>query len=201
MVDDHPVVREGLVSILNDESDFNVVASAGSAEEALPVARRLRPNIILLDLELAGISGERAIGMFGEAAPLSRVIVFTAYDTDEKIIGALRAGARGYLLKGTSARELSDAIRDVDAGNSHLEPRIAAKVVSQLRADRRIGVLSKREREVLRFIGEGLSNKQIGDRLSIAERTVKFHTRSIMNKLGAGNRAQAVAIAAQRRIL
>jgi DNA-binding NarL/FixJ family response regulator len=202
VVDDHPVVRQGLVAVLEDEPDFEVVGSAGSAEEALALAERLRPDVALLDLELPAMDGVEALSLFAAASPDTRVIVFTAYDTDERVFGAVRAGARGYLLKGASAEEIARSLRVVQAGGSYLEPRVAAKLVAEVRAPRRSsGQLSERERAVLRLVAEGLPNKQIAQTLSISERTVKFHLASAFNKLGADNRAQAVALAAQRGLL
>jgi DNA-binding NarL/FixJ family response regulator len=201
VVDDHPVVREGLVALLEDEPDFQVAGSAGSAEDALTLSAQLRPDVILLDLELPGMDGVDAIPRLAASTPEARILVLTAYDTDERVLGAVKAGARGYLLKGASGREIVQAIRAVHAGESYLASRVAAKVLMQVRAPRRSTSLSARERTVLRLVADGLSSKQIARRLSITERTVKFHISSIMNKLGADNRAQAVAKAAERGLL
>lgn len=201
VVDDHPVVREGLVASLEDEAEFQVVGAAGSAEDALPLVTAQRPDVVLLDLELPGVSGLEAITALVAASPSSRILVLTAYDTDERVLGALRAGAKGYLLKGASLEEIARAIRAVQAGESYLEPRIAAKVVAELGPHKRTAALSRREREVLRLVADGHSNKQIARSLGITERTVKFHVTSIFNKLGAENRAQAVARAAQRGLM
>jgi len=201
VVDDHPIVREGLVAILEDERDFQVAGAAGSAEEALALAPRERPDVILLDLELPGMNGVDAIPRLAAAVPDARVIVLTAYDTDERVLGAVRAGARGYLLKGAPADEIARAIRAVHAGGSYLEARVAARVLTQVRSPRRAIGLSARERMVLRLVADGLPTKQIARQLGITERTVKFHVSSIMNKLGAGTRAQAVAEAARRGLL
>jgi DNA-binding NarL/FixJ family response regulator len=202
VVDDHPVVRQGLVAVLEDEPDFQVVGSAGSAEEALALAERLRPDVVLLDLELPGMDGVEALAHFTAASLETRVMVFTAYDTDERVFGAVKAGAKGYLLKGASAEEIARGVRAVQAGGSYLEPRVAARLVAEVRDPRRsTGQLSKRERAVLRLVAQGLPNKQIAQTLSISERTVKFHLASAFNKLGADNRAQAVALAAQHGLL
>ena len=201
VVDDHPVVREGLVALLEDEPDFQVAGSVGSAEEALTLGAELRPDVILLDLELPGMDGVEAIPRLAATTPAARILVLTAYDTDERVLGSVKAGARGYLLKGASGREIAQAIRAVHAGESYLASRVAAKVLTQVRAPRRSTSLSARERTVVRLVADGLSSKQIARRLSISERTVKFHISSIMNKLGADNRAQAVAKAAERGLL
>ncbi len=200
IVDDHPIVREGLVVVLEDQADFTVAGTAGSAVEAIELAGRVRPDVVLLDLELPGMDGVEALPRLATAAPDARVIVFTAYDTDERVMGAIKAGAKGYLLKGAAAEEIAGAIRAVHAGGSHLTPRVAAKVVAAVGAPR-VGRLTAREREVLRLVADGQSTKQIARSLSITERTVKFHIGSIMNKLGADNRAQAVAIATRRGLL
>ena len=202
VVDDHPVVRQGLVSVLEDEPDFEVVGSAGSADEALALVRRQQPDVLLLDLELPGRDGVAALPELLAARPGLGVLVFTAYDTDERVLGAIRAGARGYLLKGASADEIARGVRAVYAGESHLASRVAARLLAEVQAPQRSStVLSQREREVLRLVADGLPTKQIARTLSITERTVKFHVSSIFHKLGADNRAQAVALAAQRGLL
>jgi DNA-binding NarL/FixJ family response regulator len=199
VVDDHPVVREGLTSALGDEPEFEVVGAVGSAEEARAVVRSLQPDVVLLDLELPDRNGVEAIPDLLQANPQVGVLVLTAYDTEERVVGAVRAGARGYLLKGAPLDEIGRAIRAVAGGGSYLEPRVAPKLLGRLAG--RATVLSRREREVLRLVAQGLSTKQVARRLGITERTVKFHVASILNKLGAENRAQAVAVAAQRGLL
>jgi len=201
VVDDHPVVREGLVASLQDDPEFQVVGAVGSAEDAQPLVAARRPDVILLDLELPGMSGLDAIPVLAAASPSSRIVILTAYDTDERVLGAVRAGAAGYLLKGASLDEIARAIRAGHAGESYLEPRIATKVLSHLGPRKRLASLSDRERDVLRRVAGGQSNKQIARALGITERTVKFHVTSILNKLGAENRAQAVALAARRGLL
>jgi DNA-binding NarL/FixJ family response regulator len=202
VVDDHPIVREGLVSVLEDEEDFAVVGTAGTAEDALLLATRERPDVVLLDLELPGMDGVQAIPRLLAVDPSPRVLVFTAYDVEERVLGALRAGAAGYLLKGAPADEIARGVRAVHEGGSYLAPRVAARLVSQVGAARGgRPLLSAREREVLRLVAEGQSNKQIARTLGIAERTAKFHVTSLFQKLGADNRAQVVAQAAQRGLL
>jgi len=201
IVDDHPVVREGLVAILEDDPEIEVSGTAGSASEAIAAAGRARPDVVLLDLELPDRSGVEAIPQIMAAAPEARVIVLTAYDTDERVLGAIRAGARGYLLKGVTGDEISRAVRAVWAGGSYLASRIAEKVLRQVRTPQPPAALTSRERAVLRLVADGFSSKQIATRLAIAERTVKFHVGSILNKLGAETRAQAVAEAARRGLL
>jgi DNA-binding NarL/FixJ family response regulator len=202
VVDDHPIVRQGLVSVLEDEADLEVVGTAGSGREAVRVIQRLAPDVVLLDLEMQDLDGVEAIPQLLAARPGVGVLVFTAYDTEERVLGAVRAGARGYLLKGASGEEIARGIRTVHGGGSSLEPRIARTLLAEVSAPRRTTTgLSDRERQVLRLVADGLPTKQIATNLSITERTVKFHVNSIMRKLGADNRAQAVALAAQRGLL
>jgi DNA-binding NarL/FixJ family response regulator len=202
VVDDHPIVRQGLVSVLGDEDDLEVVGEAGSGREAVARAQRLQPDVVLLDLEMPDLDGVAAIPQLLAVRPGLGILVFTAYDTDERVLGAVRAGARGYLLKGASAEEIARGIRTVHAGGSYLEPRVTSKLIAEVSSPRRSGlVLSAREKEVLRLVADGLPTKQISVSLSITERTVKFHVNSIFRKLGADNRAQAVALAAQRGLL
>jgi DNA-binding NarL/FixJ family response regulator len=202
VVDDHPIVRQGLVSVLGDEDDLEVVGEAGSGREAVARVQRLQPDVVLLDLEMPDLDGVDAIPQLLALRPGLGIVVFTAYDTDERVLGAVRAGARGYLLKGASAEEIARGIRSVHAGGSYLEPRMTSKLIAEVSSPRRGGlVLSAREKEVLRLVAEGLPTKQIAVSLSISERTVKFHVNSILRKLGADNRAQAVALAAQRGLL
>ena len=199
IIDDHPVVREGVAAVLERERDIEVVGAAESAAEGYRLAAKLRPDVVLLDLKLPDAGPGDAV------APLARqqkVVVFTAYDSDEDVYRAIQDGARGYLLKGTPGSEIVHAIRQVHGGESYLSPRIAARLVQDVREPRvRRGLLSPRERGVLRLVAAGLSNREIGQTLSISERTVKFHVTALFNKLGAENRAQAVAIAAGRGLL
>jgi DNA-binding NarL/FixJ family response regulator len=202
VVDDHPVVRQGLVSVIEDQPDLEVVGSTGSAEEAISMVQRLGTDVVLLDLELPGLDGVAALPRLLEARPGLGVLVFTAYDDEERVLGAVRAGARGYLLKGASGDEIARGIRAVHAGESHLASRVAARLLAEVQAPRRnTASLSQRERDVLRLVAEGMPTKQIAQSLSITERTVKFHVNSIFHKLGAETRAQAVALAAQRGLL
>jgi DNA-binding NarL/FixJ family response regulator len=200
IVDDHPIVREGVTAVLERERDIDVIGAAATVDEGLRTAARLHPDVILLDLKLP--DGENAGSVARFAHEGRGIVVFTAYDADEDVFRAIQGGARGYLLKGSPAAEIADAIRQVHAGESYLSPRIAAKLVrGVVRPRGRSGLLSARERGVLRLVAAGLSNRQIGETLSISERTVKFHVTAIFNKLGAENRAQAVALAAERGLL
>jgi DNA-binding NarL/FixJ family response regulator len=200
IVDDHPIVREGVTAVLKQEKDIDVVGAAETIEQGLRLAATLRPQVVLLDLKLPDAAGAEAVARFVSRG--RTVVVFTAHDADEDVFGAIRGGARGYLLKGSPAVEIARAIRQVHVGESYLSPRVAAKLVQGVaQPTSRSGLLSARERGVLRLVAAGLSNRQIGETLSISERTVKFHVTAIFNKLGADNRAQAVALAAARGLL
>ena len=202
VADDHPIVRQGLVSVLEVEPDLEVVGTASTGREAVRMVSRLQPDVVLLDLEMPELDGIEAIPQLLAAKASLGILVFTAYDTDDRVLGAIRAGARGYLLKGASGDEIARGIRAISGGGSYLEPRVASTVMAEITSPHRpAGGLSERERQVLRLVADGLPNKQIARELSISERTVKFHVTSIMRKLDADNRAQAVAQAAQRGLL
>ena len=186
VVDDHPIVREGLVAALSKRG-FEIAGAFATAEELL--AARHDAEVVLLDLELPGMSGVEAVSQI--KVP---VLVLTAYANDDEIDAVLRGGARGYLLKGASLDDIDRAIRAAARGETWLDPRVAARVVALSTAPR----LSPREREVLRHVAAGRSNKEIAAALAIAERTVKFHVTAILNKLGAENRAQAAVLAKER---
>jgi DNA-binding NarL/FixJ family response regulator len=190
IIDDHPIVREGLAAALHGKGDIEVAGGFGSAEEGIAAAARLKPDVVILDLELPGMSGLDAIARF--AAP---VLMLTAYGTADEIERALAAGAKGYLLKGAPLDDIERAIAAVSRGESYLDARVKAQLSSRSGRAR----LTAREREVLRLLGS--SNKEIASALNISERTVKFHVTSIFNKLGAESRAQAVAIAAEQRLV
>lgn len=195
--DDHPVVREGLVAILETQPDFQIVGVASDGHQAVALAQALQPDVILLDLEMPGLDGLEALRAIHVGNPAARVIVFTAYDTDGRILGAIQAGARGYLLKGAPREELFHAVRVVHAGGSLLEPEVASRLIRRASQMPLPEPLTERETEVLRLMAQGLQNKEIASRLIISERTVKFHVSAILAKLGAGNRTEAVALAHQ----
>jgi DNA-binding NarL/FixJ family response regulator len=196
--DDHPVVREGLISVLERRSDLKIVASVGSVAELVSVARRSSIDIVLLDLELPDGSGLIAIDRLARIAPDARVVMFTVHETEETVTAALNAGAKGYVQKGAPADEIVAAIREVFAGRMHVTAQAAARAIGGRRGR---GDLSTRQREVLRLIAGGRSNKQIAASLAITERTVKFHVTAIMNKLGVDNRAHAAAAATKKQLL
>ncbi len=201
IADDHPIVRDGLRAVLSTQTDFTIVGEAGSGREVLDQVRRLQPDLLLMDLEMPNGDGVETLGWLAERKAAVRAIVFTAFDTDDRIVEAVRAGARGYLLKGAPRDELFNAIRVVHAGGSLLQPVVASKLIDRLNQPTPVDLLTEREREVLTLVAEGLSNRAIAEKLIITERTVKFHVSAIMGKLEASNRTEAVAVAREQGLL
>ncbi len=197
IVDDHPIVREGLVAMLNRRADLQVVGEASNGREALQLCAATQPDIVLTDLRMPEMDGVTLIQHLCDVAPKTRVIVLTTYDSDEDIYRALAAGAMAYLLKDAPRDELLTTIRAVHSGRRHIPPEVAARLAERITTNE----LTEREREVLRLIAQGYSNKSIGDQLHIAEGTVKAHVNSILGKLGARDRTHAVTIAYQRGLL
>ena len=204
LADDHPIVRDGLRAILGTQPDFEVVGEAAHGTEVLRQVDALQPDLLLLDLEMPRMNGVETLRQLRAAHPQVRVLVFTAFDTDERIMGALRAGAQGYLLKGTPREELFAAIRIVHNGGSLLQPIVAAHLIRQVvdpPPPEAHDPLTPREHEVLDLLAQGLQNKEIAVALAITQRTVKFHVSAVFHKLGAGNRTEAAKIAAQRGLV
>jgi DNA-binding NarL/FixJ family response regulator len=201
LADDHPVVRDGLAAMLATQPDFEVVGEAGTGAGAVAEAARLRPDVVLMDLEMPELDGIEAIRRLRAADPAAQVVVLTAFDTDERIVGALQAGAQGYLLKGAPRAEIFAALRTVSAGGALIPPVVASKLLRQVRAAEHPDALTPRETEVLGCVAAGLANREIAARLAITERTVKFHVSAVLAKLGAKNRTQAVRVGRERGLV
>ena len=197
IVDDHPVVRQGLTAMIGIEADLKVVAEAERGEDAIALFRRHQPDVTLIDLRLPGISGVETIEAIRREFPTSRFLVLTTYNGDEDIYRALQAGAQGYLLKGVFREVIIESIRAVGRGLR----RIPAEI--QTRLDARAGEhgLTPREHEILRLLAEGKTNKEIAAQLEIGDGTVKWFVKNILGKLGVGDRTRAVTIALQRGII
>jgi DNA-binding NarL/FixJ family response regulator len=196
IADDHPVVRQGLVAIVELEPDMTVVGIAGDGRSAVEVFRQQRPDVTLMDLQMPEMGGVDAITAICAEFDNARIVVLTTYDGDENIYRGLRAGAKGYLLKDADLDELLSAIRAVHSGQTCIPPAVGAKLAERMV----IPQLSDRELEVLRLMATGISNQEIGTALCITERTVKFHINNILSKLGVPDRTKAVLVALKRGI-
>lgn len=217
LADDHPIVREGLRAVLETQADFEVIAEAANGEEAKRMVAELKPDILLIDLEMPVVDGVETIRALRNLEVAPRTIVFTAFDNDERIIHAVQAGANGYLLKGAPRDEIFNAIRVTMQGGSLLQPIVASKLLRHMgQLPQNAGgsstpnsnfsglpmeTLTERELEVLNLLAQGMPNKEIASHLVISERTAKFHVSSIMGKLGATNRTEAVSLAAQKGLI
>jgi len=196
-VEDHPVFRQGLSTIIGWESDMHLVGQATNAVEAIAEFRHHRPDITLMDVRLPGTSGTDALIAIRGEFPEARIIMLTTSDSDGEIQRAMRAGAAAYILKSMSKDELVGVIRSVNAGRRLVSPEVAARLAEHMGEEN----LTTRELEVLRLIRDGYRNKQIADQLAIAKTTVNFHVKNLVDKLGANDRAHAVAIAIRRGLL
>jgi NarL family two-component system response regulator LiaR len=205
VVDDHAVVREGLRTFLELQDGVEVVGEAGDGEAGVREARRLRPDVILMDLTMPGRDGVWAMRRLRDVLPQARVVVLTSFADDSRLLAAIRAGAAGYLLKNVQPQELARAVRAAHAGEALLDPAVAARLVEAIAkpppppgaADQ----LTPREREVLELIGEGRSNKAIALALGVSEKTVKTHVGHVLAKLGVNDRTQAAVFAARAGLL
>lgn len=200
IVDDHPVVRDGLRGMFGADPRFEVVGEAGDGAEAVAVAERLRPDVILMDLRMPGTDGVAAIKELAKRGVPSRVLVLTTYDTDSHVLPAIEAGATGYLLKEAPRAELVRAVEAAARGQSVLSPAVATRLLGQVRKPAS-APLSQRELEVLELIAQGSTNREAAKRLYISETTVKTHLLHVYAKLGVNDRAAAVAAAFSRGYL
>ena len=200
VVDDHAVVREGLRTFLELQDGIEVVGEAADGREGVEAARRLRPDVVLMDLVMPGLDGVGAMRELRSRLPGARVIVLTSFTDDDRLLGAVQAGAAGYLLKNAEPQELARAVRAAHAGEAVLDPVVAARLMRVVAAAPPPGpqdALTRREREVLELIARGLSNKRIARELGIAEKTVKTHVGHVLAKLGVADRTQAALHAVQ----
>jgi DNA-binding NarL/FixJ family response regulator len=196
-VDDHPLLREGIAAVIDSEPDMTIVARASTAVDGIQAFRKHRPDITLMDLRLPDLSGVKAIMAIRAEFPDARIIVLTMFEGDVDIQRALEAGARGYLLKSMPPDDLVKTIRQVHAGKRHVPPEVAAQLFQYMGEES----LTPREMEVLQHVSTGERNREIGEFLCISEDTVKVHLKSIMEKLRAKDRTQAIAIAVRRGII
>ena len=196
-VDDHPLLREGIAMLIENQPDMVLVAQASTGNEAIQQFREHRPDVTIMDLRLPDMSGIDALITIRTESPEACVVMLTTYEGDVEIQRALQAGARGYLLKTTPAKELVEVIRQTYAGKKRIPAEVAAQLAEHIGEE----ALTAREIEVLKHLAEGNRNKDIADRLFISEETVKVHIKHIMEKLGANDRTQAVAIAVRRGII
>jgi len=197
IADDHPLVREALHRALDVEEDMKVVAEASDGEEAIKLASELKPNVVVMDIVMPKVNGIEATRKIKEIAPDTAILILTAYDDDEYVLGLLDAGAAGYLLKSARGRDLVGAIRTLRAGESVLHPNIIARLlkratVTSVKESKAQGLLSEREAEVLRLVALGMSNKEVAEELFLSQRTVKAHLTSVFNKLNVASRSEAI---------
>ncbi len=210
LADDHAVVRAGTRQLLERQPDMRVIGEASNGEEAVRLAVQLKPDVVIMDVRMPGMSGVEATRRIKQEVPQVAVLVLTAHDDDEYIFALLQAGANGYLLKTAEIDELVRAIRAVASGRSMLDPAVAGKVMAQFASSRaptewassvkkdEFEGLTERELEILRLVGKGLTNKEIGHKLFISDRTVQAHLSNIFSKLGVGSRTEAAMYAVRR---
>lgn len=197
IADDHPIVREGIASLVSDQADMVVVAEAADGQSAVELFHQHQPDVALIDLRMPKLSGCDAIALIRQASPKARIIILTTYDGDEDIYRGLQAGAMAYLLKDVPRQELMSAIRTVHAGRKHFPTLVGEKLVQRMDGQE----ISEREREVLRLMATGRSNREISKVLGISESTVKSHVNNILHKLGVDDRTHAVVTALKRGII
>ncbi len=215
LADDQDIIRTGLTIILNHQADIEVVGQAADGVEAIEFAKKLQPDVILMDIKMPHLNGIQATRQIVAALPKTQIIILTTYDTDDWVFDGIRAGAIGYLLKDTSGDNLAEAVRGALRGESQIDPTVARKVLREFQqlATRRAAVpppvvedeplerLTDREEEVLKLLAEGLANKEIAQQLSLSEGTVKNHISAILTKLHANDRTQAVLTALKRGLV
>lgn len=202
VADDHPLFREGVVHSLAAEPDLAVIGQAASGEEALTLARELLPDVVLLDVAMPGWGGLVTAEKLATACPAIKVIMLTVVEDEDQLVAAFSAGARGYVLKGVSARELAAVVRGVDRGEVYVSPSLAAGILVALTHRRPadpLGELSERERDILELVGQGLTNREIGERVHLSEKTIKHYITNILQKLQVRSRVEAALLAARNK--
>ena len=201
VVDDHPLFREGVVHSLEMDPGFRVVGETASGEEALALARKLLPDVVLLDVSMPGWNGIVTAEKMALACPATAIVMLTGSDDKDKLLAALKAGARGYVLKGVSAKELANVVRSAVAGEVYVSPSIAAEILVSLTHGKALDPLqelTEREREILALIGTGLTNREIGERIFLSEKTIKHYVTNILQKLQVRSRVEAALLASRR---
>lgn len=203
LADDHPLFREGVANSLAATADFAVIAQAGSGEEAVSLALALNPDMVLLDVSMPGMGGIEAAARIAAALPQVRIMMLTVSETPESLLAALKAGAHGYVLKGVSASELRTIVRNVALGEAYVTPTLAAEMLTEFSRPRppdAFATLTARETGVLELLSQGLTNREIGERLHLAEKTVKHHITVILQKLHVRSRTEAALMAVQHGV-
>ncbi len=201
IADDHPLFREGVAHSLAAEPDMALVGQAASGEEALSLARDLLPDVLLLDIAMPGKGGLAAAAEIAAACPATKIIMLTVSEHEDDLLAAFKAGARGYVLKGVSARDLANVVRAVASGEVYVSPSLAAGVLVEMTRSRLPDLLDEltgREREILQRVAQGLTNREIGERLHLAEKTVKHYMTNVLGKLHVRSRVEAALLAARR---
>ncbi len=203
LADDHPLFREGVAYSLGSEPDFEIIAQAGNGEEAVELANRMHPDIVLLDVSMTGMGGIAAASKIGASTPGVRIMMLTVSENRENLMAALKAGAHGYVLKGVSASELRTITRRVAGGEAYVTPALAADMLTELSNPHPLdsfSELTEREAKILELLSQGLTNREIGEQLYIAEKTVKHYMTSILQKLHVRSRTEAALIAMQHGV-
>ncbi|SEL27225.1 two component transcriptional regulator, LuxR family [Roseateles sp. YR242] len=201
VVDDHPLFRQGVVHSLTMDPGFRVVGETSSGEQALALAQSLLPNVVLLDISMPGWNGIVTAERIAMACPATAIVMLTSSEDKDKLLAALKAGARGYVLKGVSARELTQVLRAAVAGEVYVSPTIAAEMLvslTQRKAPDPLQELTEREQTILSLIGQGKTNREIGDELHLAEKTIKHYVTNILQKLQVRSRVEAALVASRR---
>ena len=202
IVDDHPLFRDGVFHSLASEPDLAVVGQAGTGEEALRLASNLVPDVVLLDIGMPGWGGLATVEKLSQACPATKVVMLTVFDDEDRLLAAFKAGARGYVLKGLPARDLAHIVRLVAAGEVYVSPTLAAGMLRELTAKRPqdpLSELSEREREILSLVAEGMTNREIGERVHLAEKTIKHHMTNVLGKLHVRSRVEAALLATRQK--